>query len=77
MQLDGHAAAQRKQPRTFPVHFHHAGEHGRAEAASIRAREADLCHRDNLNDVGWNISIKVMLMPLAMAAIFFRTGMLK
>jgi hypothetical protein len=24
--------------------------------------------------VGWNISIKVMLMPLAMAAIFLRTG---
>ncbi|MFZ0993508.1 MAG: hypothetical protein WAN29_16505, partial [Candidatus Sulfotelmatobacter sp.] len=24
--------------------------------------------------VGWNISIKVMLMPLAMAAMFFKTG---
>jgi hypothetical protein len=24
--------------------------------------------------VGWNISMKVMLMPLAMAAMFFRTG---
>jgi hypothetical protein len=24
--------------------------------------------------VGWNISLKVMLMPLAMAAMFFNTG---
>jgi hypothetical protein len=24
--------------------------------------------------VGWNISMKVMLMPLAMAAMFFKTG---
>jgi len=24
--------------------------------------------------VGWNISMKVMLIPLAMAAMFFRTG---
>jgi hypothetical protein len=26
--------------------------------------------------VGWNISMKVMLMPLAIAAMFFSTGML-
>jgi hypothetical protein len=25
--------------------------------------------------VGWNISMKVMLIPLAIAAMFFRTGM--
>ena len=35
---------------------------------------AGLCRRDSFPPVvGWNISMKVMLMPLAMAAMFFST----